>query len=577
MRSIQQAYEGGAKTVGCFYWDDPTVAVTVLLDSYVRAIERENPEFICVDIEQHTDWAGKELDPGYLNDHARGLVEGMAARFPKLLMLVYSAKYMLQYIPKMAEWIDNFEQWTAAWTDSPGSRYRMTPDQIKAGQVRRTLWRNEDGSYAQDTINIKDNWQALISQRVCTLRQYSSRILLPVDRVGGTIYDHQYDWDYTPLTIDEWRLKIGKKQETTMAGINNINVPIAQRGWLGWISYDDKNVDMTNLCAGVDGLFLGMCSQEVSGMVMYKDGAFPIYAARATKPTFAVVTMDQDLFWKKEIDLPKFQGRDMWANETIRAIIDQWRSKPIPENEWNIHKLNITATDGGWLPISALVLYMSTTVNPTHGSPINGMWQQAIVTDITKVLTSLMQGKYIPTVKIMVAANEDWWTTYAADTNWAPLKDGTISGLGIMRMWGKEVAGLPTELGPMATPAATVAELRQYVPADTYAYPEALKKFTFDFFVYSYNRLRAEGMFYSAKTITPLTAAVWRDTPADLVTFLGAATPPVPPVPPVDPTPDLTALTTRVTALEAQVVALTDVINEITLWAYSIPKFQGPG
>ena len=218
----------------------------------------------------------------------------------------------------------------------------------------------------------------------------------------------------------------------------------------------------------------------------------------------------------------------MWNNETLRAILEQWHIAQIPQAEWDAKKLNIKASEG-WHKIHALVLFMST--DTAKGSKIGGQWQQAIIDDLLKPLTSLMQGGYIPTVKIYILSNWDWYRAYSTDAGWTPgarLASGQVAGLGLTRVWGQGADGLKTEV-PMAAPYATLTEVWQNMPSDDYSYPLSLDGIDFQFFVFSFNRLRAINMFYKDATVTPVTCGYFCDTEPN---FLGAAQPPV--VPPVD-------------------------------------------
>jgi hypothetical protein len=355
-----------------------------------------------------------------------------------------------------------------------------------------------------------------------------------------------------------------------MTGTYKTDVAMNTRGHFVWLSAEDKQIDMTGVCAGTDAAFLRMSSQASGDMTVIKDGAFPIWADRATVPVVGVVEMDQNLFWNKEIDLNKFKARGMWTNETLRALIDQWRSDTIPQAEWDAKKLNITAATG-WHKLGGLALFMSTTT--AKGSQINGMWQQAIVDDLFNPLTTLMQGGYIPTVPIYLFASWDWYKVYAADDTWTPaarIASGQLAGLGLTRIWGQPAVGLMAEV-PMATPYASLAEVWANVPADNYTYPITLDGINFSFFVFSFNRLRAEGMFYRGNAVTPVTAGVWCDVPQNM--GLGAVVVAPPVVPPVEPPPVGTGeLEERISNLELQVAALAGDMATLYQWAASAPK-----
>ena len=420
--------------------------------------------------------------------------------------------------------------------------------------------------------------------------QYTSTPVPPISAIpnGGHV-----DCAHWMGTDDEFTNFIGGTVVTTPAGIYKLDVPPAARGWGAGSATTTKTWTWPASAPARTGVF-EMVSQVAAGMVWIWTRLSRSGRRGLTVPGIGVVGLDADLFGKKEIDLNKFQStwRDMWNNETVRAVLDQWRSNPIPETEWADKHLNITAKDGGWVPLSALVLHMTTTTYSMHGSPINGMWQQAVVDDMLDVLTTLMQGQYIPTVPIYLMANHTWYETYKLDTGWTPgarIASGTLKGLALARVWHEAEDGLIAE-APMATPAATVQELRQYVPAASYQYPIIFSGINFQFFVYSWDRLRAVNMFYPGKTVTTFPALVWCDTKDEMyksLNFQGAGKPP-------DLPPDDSELTARVTALEGSVSALrmyldvqadritalegapadTSRLDALEAWARKFPPFE---
>jgi len=304
-------------------------------------------------------------------------------------------------------------------------------------------------------------------------------------------------------------------------------------------------------------------------MTVIKDTAFPIWADRSTKPVGALIGMDQNLFWNKEIPLTKFQDplqRNMWNNETLKAILEQWHIAQIPQAEWDAKKLNITAKEG-WHNVGALFLFMQTTI--AKGSQIGGAWQQAIVDDLLKPLTSLMDGGYIPKVDIYLMASWEWYQVYAVDEYWKPasrVANKQIAGLGLTRVWGKAATGLMTEV-PMGTPYNTLAEVWQNVPGDGYVYPLTLDGIDFKFFVFSFNRLLAKNAFYAGATLTPITCGMWCDTAANM--GFGAIVVEPPPVvtPPTDPTVEsrLKALEDKDVAMQAEIDALKGASSNFNL------------
>jgi len=518
IKNIQWAREAGCKCVGSYYWHFPLGLPAYWVEVYSAAIRFENPDFIALDMEDSyglSDWE--------ITTNAEKVCEGLTKNFPNLKLYIYTnADYINGHCPTFNRSINKYGRWVACW---PGIIYTGMDRYLSFVEIKQyplSDWKVKlpDGWTGYD-IWQNNNWA--------------------IPEGYGWPFDHQYDWNASPLTIEQ----IMGKEDVPM-GTYKTYVKNADKGHFVWLSSEDKQIDMQGVCSGTDTIFLRMVSQVTGNMTVSKDGAFPIWTDRATKPVVGVVEMDQNLFWNKEIDLNKFGARTMWENETLRAILDQWHVSTITQAEWDAKKLNITAGEG-WHKIGGLCLFMSTTINPAHGSKIGGAWQQAIVDDLLKSLTTLMQGGYIPTVKIYVMASWDWYKDYAADTGWKPAKrieDKQIAGLGLARVWGQSATGLMTEV-PMAMPYATLSEVWQNIPADTYTYPIALTDIDFQFFVFSFNRLLASNMFYAGNNPTPVTCGMWCDT-ADNMGLGAVVTPP----PPVDP--NVAELQAKIKVMEAE-------------------------
>jgi len=367
------------------------------------------------------------------------------------------------------------------------------------------------------------------------------------------------------LDIDQW---VGSEQqwldytgtnviEVPMTGTYKTTVPMSERGRLTWFSDEDKKVDIAGVCAASDAVFLAMVSQATGTMLVKKDAAFPTWVDRLSVPGLGVVTLDANLFWNKEIDKDKFTARTMWVNETIRAIIDQWRSVAIPYYQWDAKKLEINSATG-WHKLAGLVLLMTSTTYVKTGTGVNGMWQTALIDDITKVLRTLMDGGYIPLVPIYLAASWDFYKTYDGDETFKPelmIASGQLAGMGITRVWGKPQAGLMAEV-PMGTPLETLSEAWAFVPGNDFAYPYSPKAANMQFFVYSFGRILAKSAFYAGASLSPITSAVWCDTASEMGKSLGATITPPPVVIPPVPIPELVTLQAQVTSIQTKLELL---------------------
>lgn len=530
------ARAAGVPIVGEYYWIDPTSAANYLVNWYANDIREHKPDFVWLDVEQYwADWgeyfdaingkipwtAVRHLTPKAISDHAKAVAEGLKAIFPELRIGIYSATWFTgSHSPPMLEWIGDYPLWWAHYYDGGTGRRTMSWEDLNNTPPQPfKVWMPTD----------KFNW---------TIWQYSSTIMSPSQNAN-------YDWNAFDGTLEKMKAWVFNKIETevpttTMPSIYKEDVPLTTRGNFIIISSSDKQVDLDGVSSGTDAVMMKMCSQATNSMLVAKDAAFPIWVDRATKPVIGLVEMDQNLFWNKEITLPVFQSRNMWTNETFRSIIEQWRSVPISQNEWDAKSLNINA-NSGWHKLNGLVLMMSTTV--AKASAINGLWQSAIINDILKPLNTLMEGGYIPTIPIYLMASWNWYSFYAADQGWNPkqwLANKQLAGLGVMRPWGQNFTGLITDSAPMATPADKLSDVWQYCPSNDFKYPFNVDGINYSFFVYSYNRLRARDMFYAGtpdSNVSPVTCGLWYDTVEVMAKELGSKVVVIPPQiePPVVP------------------------------------------
>lgn len=574
LKNLDASRKAGVPINASYYWHYPNRNQLLMIDQYKKAIDKENPDFIGVDIEQTVVGYDSNNRPIIVNsqvmsDTSQQLCEGLQSAYPEKLVVVYTRPDIITtYSPQMSKWIGKFDRgWQATWWDYGATTYRLTWDQIKSGIIKNPT--------TGQLYSIEDLDPALIETWTdWGIWQYSSRIWLPYETgIGGTMYDHQYDWNFYKGDLDSMQKWIKKEPEVElMAGIYNQSVPIQDRANFVMVSDEDKSIDIANICGGTNLLAMQMVNQSTGTMNVHKDTGFQTWVDRSTLPVAGWIGLDQNLFWNKEIDLSNFKNtnyRNMWNNETLRAIIDQWRSVPIPDSEWNNKKLNINSITG-WHKLSSLFFFMQT--DTAKGSPINGMWQQAIVDDILNPLVSLMQSNAIPTIPIYVMANHNWWKKYSADSGWVIKQriPDMIEGIGDMRVWGQDEVGLITDKAPMTVPLVNVSDFWQYAPADGYQYPFTVDGLNFQFFVFTYNRLIAENMFYDESPTTPATCGIWNNTVDVMNEVLNyiPSNPPVPPVPPVDLKLEarIIVLENRANDFENRISTLETSVNKMNKW-----------
>jgi len=325
-----------------------------------------------------------------------------------------------------------------------------------------------------------------------------------------------------------------------MSGIYKQSVPNLEKATLTLFSQEDKTVPMDSVTS--DSIMLQMVSQASGNMKVISDTAFKIRAGRTKRSLYGLVTLDANLFQNKEITLPVFQNRNMWTNETLKALLEQWRVNPFTTDQWNAKNINISATDNGWIPLKGIVFLMYTTTYTMHGSGINGLWQSAVLQDLVKVLNTLIEGGYIPNIPLYLLATPDFYKAY-------PELSGTKIGRGILE------TGMFTEAP--GVPFATMKEAFAFRPDDTYQYGYVPEGFNPQFCIYSQNRFQVSGFGQ------PISVGLWNDTAKNMGFGDGVVDPPVDP--PIDPPAD-GELEARVKELEDVVAVLKDTVDALVGW-----------
>ena len=174
--NIKVARAAGVEVVGAYYWHYPTWSAQYGIDEYSKAIDREKPDFIALDME-----AGYGKSSLAISENAKFLCAGMHANFPDKPMFIYTSQnYINNTTPDSNSWIGNYGRWIASWPDwgvphSDPERL-LLPEKIKAcafptfNPYMPTAWKGKA-------------WQ---------LWQYGT---WQIPEGYGYPYYHQYDWD----------------------------------------------------------------------------------------------------------------------------------------------------------------------------------------------------------------------------------------------------------------------------------------------------------------------------------------------------------------------------------------------
>jgi hypothetical protein len=200
VRNIQAARKRGVAVVGVYSWLYPHLPQKSILPRYIRAIEREKPDFIEVDAEQ----VGYYGEDGLLYipsqqqtaDALLELSDGLITAFPELPFLLYTRPdWVIRFANPALPYIDKYDQHSAAWPDYGLEMYDLPLEEIMAGKMRQVI-----------NYNIKPlPWQYIFVQDAyvpakitpksrVVMCQTSSRIR-PIYKGKSVQACHQYDWN----------------------------------------------------------------------------------------------------------------------------------------------------------------------------------------------------------------------------------------------------------------------------------------------------------------------------------------------------------------------------------------------
>lgn len=131
---IALARAAGVPIVGEYFWDDPSISAAAQIACFAADIEAHDPDFIALDVEQY--WAYwqdywdylsgkiKQADirrksPQAITDHALAVARGLAARFPKKKVVIYSGTwFVLGYAQPLVYSLAEFPLWWAHYTSN---------------------------------------------------------------------------------------------------------------------------------------------------------------------------------------------------------------------------------------------------------------------------------------------------------------------------------------------------------------------------------------------------------------------------------------------------------------------------
>ncbi len=186
---------------GCYYWHYPDANQKKMLEKYKKAIDREKPDFIAVDLEQtkvlNPDTGEEEVvNPKKFSDTAQQLCEGLRDSYPEKQVVPYTrAEIITKYAPKMIQWIGSFDGgWEAAGIDWGLPAYTLTFEQIGQNFVKQFP--------SGQLVQVDSSGRSTIpGWKHNKIHQYSTRIMPPYE--VGSVFAHQSDWNVFFGSVEE--------------------------------------------------------------------------------------------------------------------------------------------------------------------------------------------------------------------------------------------------------------------------------------------------------------------------------------------------------------------------------------
>jgi len=188
LKNIAWARAGGVEVIGSFYWHYPLWDVQPQIDQYSHAIEREKPDFIVLDMEGsqgQSSWA--------VSESGRKVAEGLIKNSGKKLFIYTSRDYINTITPDSNTWIGDkkYGRWIASWPMKPPvnqADWYLSTEEIKEYPLPGWVPALPKAWLGYD-IWQDNNWAR--------------------PEGYGWPYVHQYDWDYIPGTLDDFKRLIG--------------------------------------------------------------------------------------------------------------------------------------------------------------------------------------------------------------------------------------------------------------------------------------------------------------------------------------------------------------------------------
>jgi GH25 family lysozyme M1 (1,4-beta-N-acetylmuramidase) len=538
-----RAVAGNVPVKSLYFWDDPTLSTAYKMALFNSEVNKYNPDFICVDVEQWwTNWtqyfdaiAGKipwasvtKLTPDQISNSAWSVMNSLKTNFPNKKIVLYTGEWFIRsYALPINKWINVFPLWLANYTVTTKKAYSYAeinaqPDPARTPlQIANKNHTNPQLKYYYDTFSA-DSF---------VFWQYSSVIIFP-----GETYN--LDTNIFNGTLDQLKTWCGMTvippveppveppippveppvtpPTTGTASIYNTKTIQENRGRILIMSSDEPKSDMATIAKSTDAVMLRMGGMDGSNKEMntmlYWDSAFPIrceQAAAVGLPVLALFNLRAGYHLDKQHMYGPVDDQKYFDNELISGIVNQLRVGP-----WTFDTLTL---DNNWRKINAVVLYMADTM--AKNGEVPDTWQSLTLDNVYKHIKIMQSIGRFPNVPIIVFSNPEFLAKY---------KEQLMNYL-----YGKRLE-LSVGLSQIVWPATPGPQLdgidifwKTYHPENTFKYTSTPYGFgsgkdegNIVFHNFTYDRFSIPEIFDSNGIHKTVSAVLWCDTKTELYKFL---------------------------------------------------------
>lgn len=206
---VKEARDSGIPIVATYYWLHPEADQTSYLNLYKKDIDKQNPDFIAIDMEENgKDENGHPISAQQISDNGHILADGLRIAYPEKQIILYTRyDYISNISPALKTWVKDFDGgWIAGWPDYGLPTYYVDWAYLNNWQMRQNMYPGvKEINVANSVPELLPTWTTW------KFWQYSSRIRINPALLSSPLYDHQYDWNMFNGSLEDLKAWIKKE------------------------------------------------------------------------------------------------------------------------------------------------------------------------------------------------------------------------------------------------------------------------------------------------------------------------------------------------------------------------------